>query len=166
MSEMLLKVVDFKTETAIDGLRRIDETGDFDRRGDDTYAGHPLWLLRSGNMTELSRRIWEAQIQVLFPIIELERQQLVEKWYAAIDEALADNAVVQYGSTLTDPAEVELGTLCYMLSCKVSGDHRMLYLPDEEDRERIHFLHECRNKLAHMSCCAPSEVTTLLDKTM
>ena len=35
VSEMLLKVVDFRTETAIDGLRRIDDTGDFDRRGDE-----------------------------------------------------------------------------------------------------------------------------------
>ncbi len=69
----------------------------------------------------------------------------------------------QFGAAVTDPAEVELGTLCYMMRCRVSGDYRMLYIPEEADRERIRFLHECRNKLAHMNCCAPGQVAALLD---
>lgn len=162
VSEMLLRVVDFKTETAIDGLRRIDEMGDFERRGDEDCGNHPLCHLRANNTAELLHRIWTAQIQVLFPIIELERQQLIEKWYDTISDALKANEVVQFGSILTDPAEVELGTLCFMMGYKVYGDYRMLYIPEETDRERIRFLHECRNKLAHMNCCAPSEVTNLL----
>lgn len=162
VSELLLRVVDFRTETAIDGLRRIDEIGDFDRRGDEKHADHPLWHLRADNIAELLHRIWTAQIQVLFPIIELERQKLVEKWHSTISDALKDNEVVQFGSVLTDPAEVELGTLCYMMSYKVYGDYRMLYIPEDADRERIRFLHECRNKLAHMNCCTPDEVTNLL----
>ena len=163
VSEMLLRVVDFRTETAIDGLRRIDEMGDFDRRGDEQHGNHPLWHLRSDNIAELLHRIWTAQIQVLFPIIELERQQLVKKWYTTISDALKDNRVDQYGAILTDPTEVELGTLCFMMSCKVYGDYRMLYIPDDTDRERIRFLHECRNKLAHMNCCTPEEVSQLLN---
>ena len=163
VSEMLLKLVDFRTETAIDGLRHIDEVGEFSRRGEEKYSDHPLWHLRNDNTSELLHRIWTAQIQVLFPIIELERQQLIEKWHSTISDALKENEVVQFGSILTDPTEVELGTLCFMMSCKISGDYRMLYIPEEDDRERIRFLHDCRNKLAHMNCCSPEEVTKLLD---
>lgn len=101
--------------------------------------------------------------QVLFPLIELERQKLIEKWHDSIEEALHENHVEQFGAAVTDPAEVELGTLCYMMRCRVSGDYRMLYIPEEADRERIRFLHECRNKLAHMNCCAPGQVAALLD---
>lgn len=67
---------------------------------------------------------------------------------------------------IRDPAEVELGTLSYMMRCKVAADKRMLYVPDEADRQRICFLHNCRNKLAHMNCCTPSEVSTLLDHSL
>ncbi len=161
VSEMLLRVVEFRNETVIDGLQRIHEMGGFDRRGTEKDSDHPLWHFRHNNIAELSHRIWTAQIQVLFPMIELERQKLIEKWHSAIEAALKENEVTQFGAVIADPAEVELGTLCYMMSCKVCGD-RMLYIPDETDRERIRFLHDCRNKLAHMNCCTPDEVTGLL----
>ena len=163
ISEMLLRVVDFRTEVPTDGLQRIDEGGGFDRRGTEKDSNHPLWHYRNQNSTELLQRVWAAQIQVLFPIIELERQKIIQKWSAAIKVALRDNEVKQFGTILTDPTETELGTLCFMMSCKVYGDYRMLYIPDELDRERIRFLHDCRNKLAHMNCCTPSEVAGLLD---
>lgn len=165
ISEMLLKVVDFRNETAIDGLKRINEMGDFERRGTEKDSDHPLWHFRNNNTAELSHRIWTAQIQVLFPIIELERQKLIEKWHSAIETALKENEVTQFGAVITAPAEAELGTLCFMMSCKVYGDYRMLYIPDEADRERIRFLHDCRNKLAHMNCCTPNEVASLLDSS-
>lgn len=163
LSAMLLEQVDFRSETAVDGLQRIDRQGDFDRRGAEDGSDHPLRYLRTGGTAELWRRIWTAQIQVLFPLIELERQKLIEKWHDSIEEALQENHVEQFGAAVTDPAEVELGTLCYMMRCRVSGDYRMLYIPEEADRERIRFLHECRNKLAHMNCCAPGQVAALLD---
>lgn len=163
ISEMLLRLVDFRTETVIDGLQRIDELGDFERRGTEKDSNHPLWHFRNNNISELLHRIWTAQIQILFPIIELERQTLIKKWYSAIETALAENEVKQFGTVLSDPTETELGTLCFMMSYKVYGDYRMLYIPDEVDRDRIRFLHECRNKLAHMNCCSPEEICNLLD---
>ncbi|MEI3193071.1 MAG: hypothetical protein V8S22_03405 [Lachnospiraceae bacterium] len=60
--------------------------------------------------------------------------------------------------------EVELGSLCYMMSHHQSGDAYMLYIPEEIDRDWIKFLHECRNSLAHVSCCNPDQVRKLLDK--
>ena len=155
LSAMLLEQVDFRSETAVDGLQRIDRQGDFDRRGAEDGSDHPLRYLRTGGTAELWHRIWTAQIQVLFPLIELERQKLIEKWHDSIEEALQENHVEQFGAAVTDPAEVELGTLCYMMRCRVSGDYRMLYIPEEADRERIRFLHECRNKLAQYELLRP-----------
>ena len=163
LSERLLHLIDYRTETAVDGLRRILESGDFDRRGMKNDSNHPLWYYRSGDTAELLHRIWIAQVQVLFPIIELERQQIISKWEESIQSALHNYDVVQYGNILKDPVEVELGTLCFMMSNKVCEDSRMLYIPDEDDRRRIRFLHSCRNKIAHAVCCSPEEVVVLLD---
>lgn len=163
ISETLLKTVDFRMESVIDGLQHINEMGDFERRGTENGSDHPLWHFRNNNITELLHRIWTSQIQVLFPVIELERQKIIDKWHSAIETALKDNQVIQFGVVLTDPTEVELGTLCFMMSHKIHGDYRMLYIPEETDRERIRFLHDCRNKLAHMNCCTPNEVSCLLD---
>lgn len=163
VSEFLLRITDFRNETAIDGLARIEEAGGFSRRGTEKESAHPLWYLRENDTAELTYRVWTAQIQVLFPIIELERQQLIKKWFDAVEAALIGQKVTQFGKTVSDPKEVELGTLYYMLSCRASDDFRMLYIPDETDRDRIHFLHKCRNKLAHMNCCSPKEVAGLLD---
>lgn len=88
LSAMLLEQVDFRSETAVDGLQRIDRQGDFDRRGAEDGSDHPLRYLRTGGTAELWHRIWTAQIQVLFPLIELERQKLIEKWHDSIEEAL------------------------------------------------------------------------------
>lgn len=166
VSEMLLHTVNFRNETAMDGLQRINEMADFERRGREKDSDHALWHFRNDNTVELYHRIWTAQIQVLFPIIELERQKLIKKWDSVIETALKDHEVIQFGAVITAPADVELGTLCYMMSCKVHGEYRMLYIPEEAERERIRFLHDCRNKLAHMNCCTAKEVASLLDSSV
>ena len=38
----------------------------------------------------------------------------------------------------------------------------ILRIPDARDRERIEFLHDCRNQLAHATCCNPEQVKELL----
>ena len=74
------------------------------------------------------------------------------------------NLITQYGEQITNPMEVELGSLCYMMSHHQSGDAYMLYIPEEIDRDWIKFLHECRNSLSHVSCCNPDQMRKLLDK--
>ena len=62
--------------------------------------------------------------------------------------------------------DVELGSLCFMMRNKQeNGFYKyMLYIPDEFDRDRISFLHDCRNSIAHVSICEPEQVRRLLDK--
>ena len=166
VSELLLRDVDFRKESAIDGSARIAEMPEFSRRGAEEGSEHVLWYYRNNKTAELKHRIWASQVQVLFPIIEMERIEIIERYRQEIDEALQNNYVTQYGEQITDPMEVELGSLCYMMSHRQHGESYsyMLYIPDEADRERIKFLHECRNLLAHVSCCEPEQVRKLLDR--
>lgn len=164
VSELLLRDVDFRKETAIDGIARISEMPDFSRRGTEDGSEHVLWLYRNNKIAELNHRIWAAQVQVLFPVIEMERIDIIEKYHDTISQALTDNYISQYGEQITNPMEVELGSLCFMMSHKQDAYMYMLYIPDEADRERIRFLHECRNLLAHVSICNSDQVRQLLDK--
>ena len=166
VSELLLRDVDFRKESAIDGIARISEMDEFSRRGAEAGSNHVLWLYRNNKTAELNHRIWAAQVQVLFPVIEMERIEIIEKYRNEINQALTDNYITQYGEQILDPMEVELGSLCYMMSHRQENDYYMymLYIPDEADRDRIRFLHECRNSLAHVSCCEPKQVRRLLDR--
>ena len=166
ISELLLREVDFRQESAIDGIGRIVEQGDVARRGTEEGSNHVLWLYRNNKNAELKHRVWASQVQVLFPIIEMERIELISKYRDEISKALADNHITQYGELISDPMEVELGSLCYMMSHRQDQDHYMykLYIPDEADRERISFLHDCRNSIAHASICEPEQVRRLLEK--
>ena len=166
VSELLIRDVDFRKESAINGIARIAGMPEFSRRGAEAGSEHILWLYRNKKMEELKHRIWASQVQVLFPVIEVERIEIIERYRDAINKALTDNYITQYGEQITDPMEAELGSLCYMMSHRQDGDVNiyMLYIPDETYRERIRFLHECRNLLAHVSICEPEQVRRLLDK--
>lgn len=165
VSELLLREVDFRKESALDGIARISEMDEFSRRGTDDGSNHVLWLYRNNKTAELNHRIWVAQVQVLFAVIEMERIGLIEKYKNEIEQALTDNYITQYGERIVDPMEVELGSLCYMMSHRQENDYYMfmLYIPDENDRDRIRFLHDCRNAIAHVSICEPEQVRQLLD---
>lgn len=162
ISELLLRMVNFKKESISEGIRRILEISDFSRRGEDKSSEHILWHFRNGNIAEINYRIWNAQIQILFPVIELERVNLIHKYVSEIQSVLDSNNVIQYGEYLDDPIDVELGTLCYLMKKRNENGSYSLFIPDETDRNRIKFLHECRNKLAHVTCCSPEQVFELL----
>lgn len=162
VSELLIRLTDFKHESIIDGLEKIAKLDEFSRRGE-RRPSHILYHCRNKNTAELEHRIWSAQVKVLFPIIELERVKLITKWKNEIQKVLDDENITQFGEHLIEAIDVELGTLCYLLKRKTPNGFYSLYIPDEEDRKRIVFLHNCRNKLAHASCCSTSEVLQLLD---
>lgn len=164
VSELLLREVDFRKESPIDGIARLSQLPEFSRRGSDEDSQHVFWLYRNNKIAELNRRVWASQVQVLFPVIEMERVELIQKYIGEIHQALVYNSIVQYGVTITEPIDAELGTLCYMMSHRRDDNSYMLYIPVEADRERIKFLHTCRNLIAHAMTCTPEQVTQLLDR--
>ncbi len=162
VSELLLRILDFRTEEPIEGIRRIAELPEFRRRGAESSFDHVLWLYRNDKLLEIQHRVWSAQVQVLFPIIEMERVSIIKEWEQTIKLVLNEHKVFQYGEVIEEPMDVELGTLCYMMRHRVETDLYQLYIPDESVRQRIKTLHDCRNLLAHASCCTPAQVTELL----
>lgn len=161
ISQTMLQSLDFRVESPLEGIRQIDQMPDFMRRGENG-SNHVLWHYRNGDMALLEHRLWSAQVQVLFPMIELERVELIGRYESQIREVLAGGGITQYNQILQEPMDVELGTLSYLMGARMEDGFYTLYIPSEEDRERIRFLHTCRNQLAHASCCTPEQVEQLL----
>lgn len=108
---------------------------------------------------ELTYKIWKAQIQIAFPLIEVARVNFVSKYEDLIKDCLP---LEQFGEIIENPYEVELGTLIYLLSSKYEEDEDNRLVISYQDYEDLHFLHKVRNKLAHVKYCSNSEIYTLL----
>ena len=162
ISKLLLEVTNFKSETVCDGLEKIAQDEKFFLRGADEKSSHVLWHYRNGNQDELNHRIWIAQVRTLFPFIEMERIRLIKKNEKAIEDVLEKKMIIQYGERVSKAVDVELGTLCYMIKHREEDGLYLLYIPDETQRQRIIFLHECRNCLAHVESCSFQQVNELL----
>lgn len=162
VSETYIHETNFLIENPLEGIKRIADNPVFNRRGSEKHSSHVLSLWRNNNQNELKRRIWSAQIEVLFPIIEMQRMKIIDELYDQIEYSLTKYAIEQYGQKLSNPYDVELGTLDYMIGHRDDSDMRMLYVPDEVLRNDIHFLRDCRNTLAHGNYCTPEQVNQLL----
>lgn len=139
--------------------------------------GHPFRLLATGNQDELEHRIWTAQVRVGYPRIELERLTLIRCWEPEIREALtvayynersdrAEYFIDYEKNRITDPYDVEIGMLSRMMHLRrfEERDQYMFYLPDPEEREWVHLLHDCRNDLAHLDICKTDQFYSLLSR--
>lgn len=162
ISQSFIESGDFKRISPDITMQHIANDLIFERRGAEKDSRHILSSVRRGELDEMHNRIWKAQIQTLFPIIEFERVQLITKWEINISEALMNNRVMQYDVQITNPYDAELGTLFYLNTHRDSLGQYKLYIPDATDRARIDFLHTCRNLLAHINICSPEQVCELL----
>lgn len=157
IAELMLRPEDLKTVSFINLIEELADNPCYAKRGANASSGHLFSFFRSGDLPEIEARLWKAQVQVLFPLIEIERISITEKYRGILQEALDNNYVEQYKKPLTSPVEIEFGTLCYMIT------NGMLYISDKSDRDRIYFLHDMRNELAHAHFCDSSKVKELLD---
>jgi hypothetical protein len=162
VSAQLLADMDFRTEEPVEGIRRLADDPSFEQRGTEE-PDHVLYLCRQGREDALTQRVWSAQVQVLFPLIELERIRIIQEIQPELEETLQKHNVSQYGEQITDPMDVELGTLDYLLHSRGEDDLYKLYIAQEELRDRIGFLHQCRNQLAHANLCTPEQVARIIE---
>lgn len=109
--------------------------------------------------TELLYKIWKAQIQIAFPLVEVARVNFASKYEELIKDCLP---VMQFGELIQNSCEVELGTIIYMLSDKYEEFGKNRLVISHKDYEDIHFLHDVRNKLAHIKYCSSDEIYKLL----
>lgn len=159
LSAELVEAADLRSSTIREALAVLDE-----RYADLSFApNHALSLFRRGDSGGLEHRMWQAQIRTLFPWIEMERVDIVNKWRPNIERGLRETSLEQFGERVERPEDVELGLLRYcMTHWKPDGEY-VMYLPDRFVRDRVHFLHRCRNKLAHLSAIDREELVELLD---
>ena len=135
---------------------------------------HPFFLIRTGQSEELTKKLWEAQLQVIYPLVELERVRFISQWKDEIEDILQteywsprdvqSRRIFQHGELLLKAFDVEIGTLYQMQHLRKSDarNEYYLYLPDQNDRGYLSLLYEIRNALAHVKTCSLEQVKELL----
>ena len=103
--------------------------------------------------TEASRCIWQAQIRILYPMLEEYRERFVRKYIDVIRVKCPIKS--PFGEVYNDPADVELGTLVYMAGC------RSLQLLLEENTILKAF-RDARNTLSHLGSLNFGEIVMLM----
>ncbi|MBD5560977.1 MAG: hypothetical protein HDQ87_11645 [Clostridia bacterium] len=159
LSAEMVEAADLRGRTVLDILELLESR----HAAEDFADDHVLSLLRRGRSDEIEHRIWRAQIQTLFPRIEMERVDIINEWRGNVDRGLHEVRLEQFGERVERPEDMELGLLWYCTThWKPDGDY-IVYLPDRYVRDRIRFLHLCRNKLAHRCAVDGEELVELLD---
>lgn len=142
---------------------------------------HPFVLIREEKTDELQKLLWKAQLEILFPLLEYERLDLIDGYADEIrrglQEAYADpdprkpgpHYITQYmeggRERITDPYDAEIGTLWRMNHLRMfrDGSLYLFYVPEGADRERLDLLHSIRNTLAHVKPCQPEQTAAFLN---
>ena len=147
-SQALMKRCDFTSEDPIASMQIVAADDIYRRRGEGN-DGHIFGLIRDGNQSAIYTQIWKAQLQVLFPLLEIERVSFISRHRERIREALNEKyydyrtgrsqLIFQFGDTINEPDDAELGTIYRMTKLKRDSDcsQYLLYIPDEQSRERI-----------------------------
>lgn len=161
-----LECEDFTGDNPLASLRALSEREE--RTGAcPCGASHPFARIRRMDDNELRRCLWKAQVQLAFPLLEQERTEFVHRNEHHIRRAIQENggSVHQFMDEVTEPMEMELGTLRSLSNTRNNGVYR-LYLPDLAERERLDFLHSMRNELAHATLTTPQNLQRLFDRAM
>ena len=164
LSCRLLDTTDFRVEDPLDRLRLIAQEPEFSRRG--ASPEHILSQVRSGEEALLSSMVWSAQLQVVFPGIELRRISFIQDHHADLATILARHEIMQGPEKcrvrVLDPMDLEVGTLSHLAS---RADYWPAGVSLFTPRETALFscLHRLRNHLAHLECCFPQELSSMFD---
>lgn len=117
--------------------------------------------LERGPLMGAATRLWEAQLECLFPTIEHERLKMIEKHVERIDEIINLGLTDSLGNRIEESEDIEIGTLDWLCSERCPQRLR-IYVGGEPEREHIALLHECRNLLAHHRCLTERQVSGLI----
>lgn len=112
-------------------------------------------LCFSSALSGIQEKIWRSQLEVLFPLIELHYLQIMELIKEDVEEYLSKNTVTQFNEVIREVGEVELGTLSYI--------YGKMPQHDPVFHEKIFFLRNCRNLIAHGKLCSVSQIEKLFN---
>jgi hypothetical protein len=107
---------------------------------------HSAYLAVLGHEQEIQRRVWQAQLSVLFPAIEELRLALIEH----LGPVLTVPFTMEQGYVIHDRLDLEIGHIYYQM--------RSLPQADSELYNGVYQLRKLRNILAHMDPIPKSEI--------
>lgn len=113
---------------------------------------HSCVLINETGRADLQRRLWSAEVAVLYPYIEEQRQIILNH----LNKFLSVPYITRFGEVINDIKDLEIGHIEAVLSNSNSfSDRRML--------NRISDLRKMRNDLAHL---IPIENTQFLSEAL
>jgi hypothetical protein len=115
------------------------------------------------DLVTLDNYIWQAQMQIFFPIIEKHRTVLIKKYYDQILMILRTENITWYDDKIENPYDAELGLLVKLTNKKDGVHKNSLYL-EYSDYKMLHLLHDCRNTIAHLGIIEDNSIEKLLGK--
>lgn len=162
VAEYLVRNYDLITEDPIKSIQGVSTSDIFIKRGNGDTEDHVLLLCRENKTAELGKRIWEAQLETLFPIIEQERLEIIASLRGELEELIGANAIQQYNADVSNVEDIELGTMVYLMADIHDRGGSVLEIDSPDIRNRIRNLRILRNNLAHHSVCSTEQVRWLL----
>lgn len=151
-----------QTADPIRVLEAIAQDPDYSRRGAADGSSHILSLVRHKCTSQIERRIWKAQLQVLFPVVEAERINLIERIKHDLTAMISVREIRQYGESIVNPYDFEWGTLFYAMKLTNINEEYYLKSLSKAEREEIRRFRDYRNNLAHGDCCTVTQVSEIL----
>ena len=121
---------------------------------------HTAIMQRTTDQQYTRQSIWKTQFQIVFPLIENARTSIISKYIKPIKDALASGEHIYCGRRILDPLDSEFGFLAYLGSLNDSANGHLFPYDIYQD---ICFLHECRNKLAHLEFCDIQEIDQIIN---
>ena len=125
-----------------------------------------------GDIDNVYRRMWNAQVQTLFPLVVRECRAVIDEWRPSVADAFdyanmlnPDGFTNSYGEIINSIDEMEISTIKFLMTCRREDDYEkyILYIPDESVRAWvIDVLYPIRNELAHCKICPAEKVRQLL----
>ncbi|MDD3417267.1 MAG: hypothetical protein PHY47_25285 [Lachnospiraceae bacterium] len=101
----------------------------------------------------INKLIWKTQIKTIFPVIEDYRGEFIAKYRLDINKQLPIKN--SNGEEFTEPEEVEIGTLHYMVV-------KDLFTVEEIQNNKLYQFKKARNTLAHLKVLNLEEVDRIL----
>lgn len=126
---------------------------------EETHSDGSVYVLPLDDEAIL-HKVWEAQIKSVFPAIENFRSEFVGKY----TDAIAHNLPLQNSAheTVTDPKDVEVGTLYYLANAGRLVDERGNSIIEPHDQDTLYDAREARNHLAHLCALGYDEVESVI----
>lgn len=145
--ELCAKCIRMGTRFLEDPFRQLVQIGQDGVRSNGEHFSIPM------TKEEVDKKVWEAQIRSIFPVIESYRGYFVKRYFEKIQKRLPISN--SNGERILDPNELEIGTLLFMAA---EGE----LMIGKKEHDRLHQFREARNTLAHMKRMGEQEVEEVL----